>query len=120
MSEDIEKNETEAHIHRVVEEVEEERLRQIMEEGWTPDHDDHHDIGELALAAASYAASGARQTGDDTVKMATALWPFESIFRPSNFPRRDLIRAAALMIAEIERRDRAMLDSGKALDESDG
>lgn len=29
-----------------------ERQRQIEEEGWTPDHDDQHTNGELALAAA--------------------------------------------------------------------
>lgn len=33
-----------------------ERQRQITEEGWTPEHDDGHDSGELAMAAACYAA----------------------------------------------------------------
>lgn len=32
-----------------------ERLRQEKEEGWTPEHDDSHDNGELALAAVCYA-----------------------------------------------------------------
>ena len=32
-----------------------ERLRQIMEEGWTNEHDDAHVPGSLAQAAASYA-----------------------------------------------------------------
>lgn len=32
-----------------------ERQRQIDAEGWTPEHDDKHDRGELATAAACYA-----------------------------------------------------------------
>ena len=33
-----------------------ERQRQVDVEGWTPAHDDEHDEGELAIAAACYAA----------------------------------------------------------------
>jgi hypothetical protein len=33
-----------------------ERQRQIEKEGWTADHDDEHKDGELAIAAACYAA----------------------------------------------------------------
>ena len=33
-----------------------ERQRQIEVEGWTPEHDDEHDEGELALAAVCYAS----------------------------------------------------------------
>jgi hypothetical protein len=32
-----------------------ERQRQIDEEGWTPEHDDEHESGAMALAAACYA-----------------------------------------------------------------
>ena len=32
-----------------------ERMRQISDEGWTPEHDDEHDDGSLALVAALYA-----------------------------------------------------------------
>ncbi len=34
--------------------IEIERQRQIDEEGWTPEHDDEHEDGELALVAALY------------------------------------------------------------------
>lgn len=34
-----------------------ERRRQIEEEGWTAERDDEHDRGELAMAAACYAAT---------------------------------------------------------------
>lgn len=33
-----------------------ERTRQITEEEWTPEHDDEHYQGEMAMAAACYAA----------------------------------------------------------------
>lgn len=33
-----------------------ERRRQIESEGWTPEHDDGHKDGQLAMAAACYAA----------------------------------------------------------------
>ena len=39
-----------------IELIAEERQRQIEEEGWTAEHDDHHPDGELALAACCYAA----------------------------------------------------------------
>ena len=35
--------------------IETERLRQIIEEGYDSDHDDHHTSGELAMAACCYA-----------------------------------------------------------------
>ena len=33
-----------------------ERERQIAEEGWTPEHDDEHEMGELAMTAVCYAS----------------------------------------------------------------
>lgn len=80
----------------IIEEIAAERARQIAVEGWTPEHDDQHSGGELARAAACYAA-GDHQNG---------LWPWhEDWWKPST-RRRDLIKAAALLVAEIERRDR--------------
>jgi hypothetical protein len=39
----------------VAQDVLAERQRQISEEGWTPEHDDQHDGGEMAAAAGTYA-----------------------------------------------------------------
>lgn len=91
-----------------------ERQRQITAEGWTPEHDDEHDTGELAGAAACYAGHvNARQwvigteRDDYASEPAPDQWPWdEAWWKPKN-PRRDAIRAAALLIAEIERLDRA-------------
>ena len=38
-----------------------ERRRQVEAEGWTPEHDDAHDDGSLALAGAAYAVHAANQ-----------------------------------------------------------
>lgn len=79
----------------VLREIANERVRQIAEEGWTPEHDDEHDKGELADAAATYAT-----TYD--VRGLIQPWPISRKDR-----RSDLVKAAALLVAEIERIDRA-------------
>ena len=86
-----------------------ERQRQISAEGWTPDHDDEHDDGSLAAAAACYALGG--QAGE-----IPAGWPQswdDSWWRPSAGERRNLVKAGALILAEIERLDRADAASRK-------
>ena len=92
-----------------------ERMRQISEEGWTPEHDDQHADGELARAAAAYAEHAARFQDAEGLGMKYATkapqgnWPWgQRWWKPKN-QRRDLVRAGALIIAEIERLDRAAL-----------
>jgi hypothetical protein len=104
----------------------EERKRQISQEGWTPEHDNTHKHGELAMAAALYASprvglcipvvnndgvsfddpwpwwKDTKATGRSSTYRARAWW------KPKD-RRRDLVRAAALILAEIERLDRAMI-----------
>jgi hypothetical protein len=89
------------HLSEGLQDVIAERIRQVNEEGWTADHDDGHDTGNLALAAACYAL----QT---TTKhyLASELWPWDFQWWKPKGPRSDLVRAAALIIAEIERLDR--------------
>ena len=91
-----------------------ERQRQQSVEGWTPEHDDLHDSGELAGAAACYAHyTNARgwvfptNPGDYQSADEPDNWPWDrSWWKPTN-PRRDLVKAGALILAEIERIDRA-------------
>ena len=84
-----------------------ERQRQISAEGWTPEHDDEHGDGSMALAASCYACASA---GFDD---AARDWPWsDDWFKPSS-PRRDLIKAGALILAEIERLDRAAAPSAE-------
>lgn len=85
-----------------------ERVRQVEQEGFDEQHDNAYVNGELAMAAACYAMSAGLQVFDIAPDPA-AFWPFApSEFHPKN-PRADLVRAAALIMAEIERRDRATL-----------
>ncbi len=94
----------------VMSEIAIERSRQMSEEGWTPEHDDAHRDGELALAGACYArmpywrAISRKPVGHVT---APSAWPWDHKWWKPKDDRRDLIRAAALIIAEIERLDRA-------------
>lgn len=81
-----------------------ERLRQIYVEGWTPAHDDEHDDNSLARAAACYALG--RMTLHPPLGPDSIIWPWEvAAWRPKD-RRSDLVRAGALILAEIERLDR--------------
>ena len=92
----------------VIDEIAAERQRQITAEGYSPAHDDQHYQNEIAKAAAAYAL------GKDVVTNITGerhirLWPWEQEFWKPKTRREDLIRAGALIVAEIERLDRAAL-----------
>lgn len=87
-----------------------ERLRQIEAEGWTPEHDDEHTDGQLSLAAALYAIPyhhpAIQQADFIGLDMALELadgWKL----KPEPDLRRRLVKAGALILAEIERLDRA-------------
>ncbi|HHK3879166.1 TPA: hypothetical protein ACRL4Y_005513 [Pseudomonas aeruginosa] len=83
--------------------VQAERRRQITAEGWTPEHDDEHNGGELADAAACYALwAGGINPGN-----WREFWPWAPEWLKHSEPRRMLVKAAALILAEIQRLDRA-------------
>ena len=86
-----------------------ERRRQIEVEGWTPEHDDTHSGGCLARAASCYALHAGwvmRPRAIGWPDYPPHGWPFDREWWKPKDPRRDLVRAAALIIAEIERLDR--------------
>jgi hypothetical protein len=98
-----------------------ERERQKTVEGWTLEHDDQHEFGDIALAAAAYAANSSRRghQGDVFVSrnnrpahragwfnLPGLLWPWDISWWKPKDPRQDLVRAGALILAEIERIDR--------------
>ena len=91
---------------QALQDVAAERRRQIESEGWSADHDDDHAAGELAIAAACYALSSTGSIISPNTALG-ALWPWAWHWWKPKDRRRDLVRAAALIIAEIERLDRA-------------
>ncbi len=87
-----------------------ERQRQIEVEGWTPEHDDEHTHASMAQAAACYALFAAGYSSETVL----ADWPWDpQWWKPSDDPRRNLEKAGALTLAEIERLDRAALAASK-------
>lgn len=90
---------------RVAGELIAERMRQITGENRSRSHDDGYQPHELPAAAAAYAFSAATRerffAADPVV-----LWPWDPAAFKQTDPRRDLVKAGALIIAEIERIDR--------------
>lgn len=82
-------------MSRAIIDVMTERQRQIDEEGYDLERDKRYVLGELSMGAVAY------------VVQSEWLWPWPAdCFKPKD-RRRDLVRAAAMIIADIERMDRA-------------
>lgn len=93
-----------------------ERRRQIEVEGWTPEHDDEYDAGELSDAAGCYALV-ASIPEEHRPRSVPRFWPLQwrvNWWKPTT-QRRDLVKAGALILAEIERLDRAAAPEAKAV-----
>lgn len=97
-----------------IELIAEERQRQIEEEGWTPEHDDEHEDGELADAAACYCIDQNRHINWNTSRVnakahieleRTLFWPWnKEWWKPTPDNRiKELTKAGALIAAEIDR-----------------
>jgi hypothetical protein len=84
-----------------------ERIKQLK--NFTPEHDDEHGDGSLAMAAATYAIkpdSAYRTTLDKN--NVPYMWPWHKWYNPEPDDRiAELAKAGALILAEIERRKRA-------------
>lgn len=91
---------------RAIIDVTAERFRQIEKEGWTPEHDDAHGNGEMSVAAACYAMM--RPSYHSPLNgLARQIWPWSVEWWKPTDRRRNLVKAGALIVAEIERLDRA-------------
>ena len=106
-----------------IERIAAERQRQIDQEGWTPEHDEQHKHGELAMAAALYASPSPvfaridRQDGGVLFEDPWPWWytnscaqrggPTKAWDKRATHPRlRQLEIAGALIAAEIDRLQR--------------
>lgn len=87
-----------------------ERQRQISAEGWAPERDDQYMLGELALAGAAYAMQSIDADSEDRgCIMAPNWWPWSQRWWKPTSRRRMLEKAGALILAELERIDRAAM-----------
>lgn len=93
-----------------VELIAKERQRQVEKEGWTDQHDDAHSEAELVAAARAYCWAAYCEVtfaaNKDDLKLPPNDWPVEwsrEYWKPSNHPIRNLIKAGALIAAEIDR-----------------
>ena len=82
-----------------IELIAEERTRQIAVEGWTPEHDDQHTNGALAVNAAAQACAGTDAQVEDFGD--APIWPLRFKNRINQ-----LAKAGALIAAEIDRLQR--------------
>lgn len=85
----------------VIQEIEAERRRQV-DKGFTPEHDDTHTNHQLLRAASAFMCSDIQYWPSD--------WDdsFDSTLATlGKNKRRDMIKGIALMVAEVERLDRA-------------
>jgi hypothetical protein len=89
-----------------------ERARQIVVEGWSAEHDDKYRGFRLARAAWSYLAHVIdRMTPDDEPCFD---WPWaKKWWKPSPDPVRNLVKAGALIAAEIDRLKRRAAAAAK-------
>ena len=93
-----------------VELIQKERQRQIEVEGWTAEHDDRHTLGEMAVAGSIYARTATFQVALNAPALPNRTpydWPWASAWwKPSADPIRNLVKAGALIAAEIDRLQR--------------
>lgn len=94
---------------KILQDIMAERHRQISEEGFSLERDrKEYPDGQLALAAACYAGGpqelfrlGPRLSNGSHLYLP--LWPWSRVWWKPKDRRRDLIRAAALIVAELQR-----------------
>lgn len=87
---------------KAINDVLSERRHQIEEAGNTFEREDTYTNGSLVVSGACYALCNRDLKGE-----APVLWPWDTdVWTPESY-RRNLVKAAALILAEIERLDRA-------------
>jgi|GEM_PF-1018687 len=94
-------------LRRAVSDIDAERQRQVDAEGWSADRDDGYADAELAKSAAAYTLSACGFSPDAAREMWPRSWSAHW-WKPTT-ARRDLVKAGALIVAEIERLDRQAL-----------
>ncbi|MFA5300246.1 MAG: hypothetical protein WC389_18820 [Lutibacter sp.] len=95
--------------------IAEERKRQVEFEGWTPEHDDEHASFSMSTAGAIYALNLYQiklitkyhniKLAEEINEISDILWPWDGKWwKPTpDDPVRQLVKAGALIAAEIDR-----------------
>ncbi|EXH14071.1 hypothetical protein J668_3669 [Acinetobacter baumannii 1276470-86] len=114
---------SELYSSQAVKDVLNERERQIIKEGYLPEFDNLYEGNELPRAASCYVdhavsrgwVYSSKDFGPEVYmdEDAAGWGPFADTFWKPKSPRQDLVRAAALLIAEIERLDREVKAESK-------
>lgn len=119
-------NDTQTTELTPIEMIERERNRQITREGWSIKHDDKQNLDQLSWAAVAYVMP------DPVMRFAEAnmanshhassmclsrecLWPWPATtYKPTPHDRmRELVKAGALIVAEMERLQRVDKENEK-------
>lgn len=112
-------NEIDPHSIIALGDIAAERLRQVDDEGWAPEHDDRHSSGEMAYAAACYAI--APHTHDGAIaadppmqlverngeKKPLYMWPWNFEWWKPGSTHRNRVKAGGLLVAELARHYRS-------------
>ncbi len=89
------------------EQIAAERAAHTTREGWTTKHDDAHVNVEMGRASHRYLTHAINQAGWRTGHWGELMWPWASKWwKPSPDPIRNLVKAGALIAAEIDRLQR--------------
>ena len=96
--------------------IAQERRRQIAEEFYSAEYDDHYKKCELLRAAICYAEAGWILAGGGSLREVrtsgriATVWPWpRNLFKPAEDPARNLEKAGALLAAEMDRLERLYL-----------
>lgn len=90
-------------LSQAVQAVCDERERQKTKEGWTEEHDDTHSDGALAHAAGCYVIFGDDKWTFPVGHPPIRFWPWDAEWWKPGDRERNLVKAGALILAELER-----------------
>lgn len=90
--------------------IAEERQRQVNVEGWSAEHDDKHYDNEMAWAAICYVKrANIGPSYHPQTRPPLSAWPWDDeCWKPSEDRVRNLVKAGALIAAEIDRLQRVV------------
>jgi hypothetical protein len=93
-----------------------ERINQV-DHGFTKKHDDIHTLGQITQGAICYADTALMMTSRGIDKLPPCFnhkdWPWEKGSFKGSTPIRMLVKAAAMLVAEIERLQRLESQAGR-------